>query len=82
MTSPWQEWKKANSDRQRSGRVSPLDFINPNTEYIDDTVADSRLSVCSSCDNYRITKQCSKCGCFMPAKVKLKFATCPEGLWT
>lgn len=82
MTSPWQEWKKANAERQRSGRVSPIDFLNPATEYVDDDVANHRLTICSECPNLLFTKQCKKCGCFMPAKVKLKNAHCPEALWT
>lgn len=81
MSSPWQEWKKRNLERQAQGKVSPIDFVNPNTEYVSESVSARRFSICEKCPNLMITKQCSKCMCFMPVKVKLFYASCPEGLW-
>lgn len=79
--TPWQEWKKKNAERQASGQVSPIDFLNPDTEYAEEEVASKRLDICKECPEIMLTQQCSQCGCFMPAKVKLLHATCPKGFW-
>jgi hypothetical protein len=82
MTSPWQEWKKKNIERQQSGAVSPVDFFNPDTEYASDELATHRYLMCSSCPSLiKATKQCKECGCFMNLKVKLASANCPLGKW-
>ena len=39
-----------------------------------------RQNVCDSCELY-INRRCSKCGCFMAIKIKLKTSSCPEGKW-
>ena len=81
MTSPWQEWKKKNSERQQSGVVRPWDLLNPDTEYVEDSIQAERMTICEGCDHLMVTKQCSKCGCFMVAKTKLLHASCPIGKW-
>lgn len=81
MSNPWQEWKKKNLERQLNGDVSPLDFINPDTEYASDKDAVTRLSICENCPLLLATKQCSECLCFMPVKVRLLHASCPKGYW-
>jgi hypothetical protein len=44
--------------------------------------AQSRYDVCKKCDEFNSTlKLCQKCGCIMPAKVKLASATCPIDKW-
>lgn len=60
--------------------VSPFDFLNPNTEYSEKKTTVERLKICSSCEHFKF-RVCKKCGCFMPAKVKLQEATCPIGKW-
>lgn len=42
--------------------------------------SENRLSTCKGCEFYSEGK-CSKCGCYMVAKTKLPFATCPENKW-
>ncbi len=81
MINIWGKWKNKNSERQAYGRVSPLDFANPNTEYatVDETIR--RYSICESCPKLMASKQCKKCGCFMPLKTKLLHATCPMDKW-
>ena len=79
--TPWQEWKKKNAEKQASGTVSPLDFINPDTEYASSEEEQRRYSLCEECPELMLTKQCKQCGCFMPAKTKLLHATCPIGKW-
>lgn len=81
MTSPWQEWKKKNAERQATGVVRPWDFVNPDTEYVDKEKEEQRYALCEGCPNLLSTKQCSQCGCFMPAKTKLLHANCPIGKW-
>lgn len=81
MTSPWQEWKKKNAERQQSGVVRPWDVVNPDTEYANDVVQKERMAICEGCEHLMITKQCSQCGCSMPVKSKLKYAVCPVGKW-
>lgn len=63
-------------------KTSPLDFLNPNTEYVTEEVARNRLSVCEGCDALiPKIKVCKKCGCFMAAKTKLADAECPLKKW-
>jgi hypothetical protein len=73
--SRWSEYKEKNG-------VTPLDMLNPMTRHIDLEIADKRMSICSSCPEIiKLTSQCKKCGCFMPAKTKLEAAKCPIGKW-
>lgn len=51
-------------------------------------LAKVRMVACSVCPFFRKeregvypAKTCRKCGCFMPAKVWLKNAKCPDGKW-
>ena len=62
--------------------VKPWDFLNPNTEYVDEETSQERYSICKGCPEFiNLSKQCKKCGCFMSAKTKLAAATCPIGRW-
>lgn len=79
--SPWQEWKAKNLAKQESGVVGPLALLNPDTPVVDDFQQEERISICEDCSEYTVTKQCKECGCFMPAKTKLLYASCPRGLW-
>lgn len=81
MTTPWQEWKKKNAERQATGVVRPWDFANPDTEYVTKEKEEERYALCEACPYLLSTKQCSKCGCVMPAKVKLLHAVCPIDKW-
>ena len=40
-----------------------------------------RLAECSACPNVRDDWRCSRCGCYLPAKVKLATESCPVGRW-
>lgn len=79
--SAWQDWKERNLKRQKEGYVTPWALINPDTPYVSEQEADDRMAICSSCPHLMLTKQCSKCGCFMPNKTKLLYAACPIGKW-
>lgn len=42
----------------------------------------ARYEICQTCEHFRpLLKQCKVCGCFMPAKVLLDPAKCPENKW-
>jgi len=42
-----------------------------------------RYNICKSCDRLnKLTKICKECGCFMPAKTKLKGKLCPLNKWS
>lgn len=46
------------------------------------SLSETRMSLCRDCEHF-ILKQtiCSKCGCLMSLKVKLKRSRCPIGKW-
>lgn len=74
--TPWQRYK------QNLGETRPWDILNPNTEYVEDDVQQTRFNICLQCPELiSATKQCKKCGCFMHVKTKLEQATCPLGKW-
>ena len=79
--NPWETWKKENAAKQSRGITSPLDFVNPTTEYAHEQLSHTRYAICNDCPKLMVTKQCSECLCFMPAKTKLKNAVCPLGKW-
>lgn len=44
--------------------------------------AKKRLDICSKCPNLsKSGGRCDICGCFVVAKVKLDFESCPAGKW-
>jgi hypothetical protein len=42
--------------------------------------ASRRIEICRACEHYAMFI-CKQCGCFMPAKTRLKGAQCPIGKW-
>ena len=82
METPWEQWKRNNAEKQESGKVSPLDFINPDTEYVSSETQQERYFICKQCEHFRATtKQCRLCGCFMHIKTTMTHATCPANKW-
>ena len=50
--------------------------------FVNNQTFEKRYGVCKVCENFlNITKQCSKCFCFMPVKARAKTGTCPQGKW-
>jgi hypothetical protein len=43
--------------------------------------ASTRLEACRTCDKMNSLMLCDQCGCFMPAKVRLKHSYCPIQVW-
>jgi len=63
-------------------KVRPWDLFNSKKPKMSDELAQQRMDICSTCEHLiQMTKQCKKCGCFMPMKTKLQDATCPIGKW-
>ena len=42
--------------------------------------AQTRINICRSCEHY-VLMVCKKCGCFMPAKTRIRSARCPLDKW-
>lgn len=40
-----------------------------------------RMNICKECPELTKVRTCKKCGCFMPAKIRLASATCPLNKW-
>ena len=41
----------------------------------------ARMEICKQCPFMGDDKRCGKCGCFLPAKTRVKKSKCPIGLW-
>ena len=46
----------------------------------DQDVIDKRRAICNDCE-FKMGKNCRKCGCFIAAKTKVATARCPIGKW-
>ena len=74
--SKWEEYKA------KLGDTRPWDVLKPSTEWVDEDTSNARMEICNGCPKLiKLTKQCKECGCIMPMKTKLKFATCPLEKW-
>ena len=51
-----------------------------NSFFLDKEISDRRMGICTECE-FLVKNFCKKCMCFMPAKVRLKKATCKENKW-
>jgi hypothetical protein len=78
----WEKYIEKQGEKSGKINVKPWDFLNPNTEYIDQETSEARFEICKGCPEIvSLTKQCKKCGCFMALKTKLADASCPIGKW-
>lgn len=74
--TPWEKYKKKLESKPKLS----VDKINK-TDADEETIA-KRYDSCKQCEMLMsTTKQCRKCGCFMPANVKLIDFSCPLGKW-
>ena len=45
-------------------------------------VAIDKMKICIQCEDFiKLTKQCKKCGCFMPIKTRIPGMKCPANKW-
>lgn len=50
--------------------------------FVDEPTYERRMSLCHGCEFFiQDDKRCTKCGCFMEAKTRLKKAFCPVHKW-
>lgn len=57
-------------------------MIDKSDEEVNKQTYHERLQICESCDQYiQLTKQCKKCLCFMPLKVRFRIFHCPLKKW-
>ena len=48
----------------------------------EDREAIDKMKICLQCENFfKPTRQCKKCGCFMPIKVRMHGQKCPIDKW-
>jgi len=74
--SKWSEWK------ENLGDARPWHLLDPSRKINDQSIIDERLSLCLGCDKInQLTKQCTLCLCYMPAKTTLALAECPIHKW-
>lgn len=60
----------------------PWDLFNKNIGRVETDIAEERMNICRSCDNFiSATTQCKECGCIMKMKSKLPNAFCPIHKW-
>lgn len=65
-----------------NGEVEFIDMFDPRQPRSDKDLAAERLDICRSCP-YFVAKleKCTRCGCLMRLKTKLKNAHCPINKW-
>lgn len=60
----------------------PWDLLNPNIGRVSEEIKEMRMDACRNCEFFiKLTQQCTKCGCIMPAKTGLPHSSCPIGKW-
>jgi hypothetical protein len=61
--------------------VRVIDLIDPNIPRANEQQRAERMSICRSCDKFRMGTLCSECNCIMKFKTWLSPATCPIHKW-
>ena len=71
------------ANRKRYGIIQIVsDVVHNRLDIADDSVAQHRRAICSTCDARNETLNlCTACGCHILAKTKLVKATCPKERW-
>lgn len=59
-----------------------IDLFNGELRLTSKEIADQRMAICDQCEakDHKLNV-CTVCGCLLPAKVKLKKASCPMEKW-
>ena len=59
-----------------------VDFFTGKLELVSPQVNNERALLCDTCEvRNKTLNTCTICGCFLPAKRRLKKSTCPMELW-
>ena len=79
----WSTYLEENKEREEKlAKVSIFDILDKSKYSNNKMEIDKRISICEGCEHFiKITKQCSRCGCFMKLKTRLTDASCPIGKW-
>lgn len=48
---------------------------------VDESLRETRMKICRSCENFTKIHSCSMCGCFMPLKTWFTIFNCPIKKW-
>ncbi len=65
-------------DAPKPKTARPWDLFISKYGRVEEQLQVDRMEICKGCPFFiGLTKQCTKCGCFMPAKTKLPHAQCP-----
>jgi hypothetical protein len=69
-------------EAEKPKEARPWDLLNPNIGRVSEEIKELRMDACRNCEFFvKLTQQCTKCGCIMPAKTSLPHASCPIGKW-
>ena len=69
--------------KQRTAAVGTAVKKNVVRRIASTEVISTRLEICNSCEHlFKPTNQCTQCGCFIEAKVRLKGSSCPIDKWS
>lgn len=78
--TPVQQKLEEPADKPKEAR--PWDLLNPSIGRVSEEIKEMRMEACRNCEFFvKLTQQCTKCGCIMPAKTGLPHASCPVGKW-
>lgn len=67
----------------QSGKNVIQDFVNGNEIFATEELQKQRWNICNSCEwNDTEHKKCTKCGCYLEAKLKFNSSFCPILKWT
>ena len=51
--------------------------------YVEKEIQAERYRICEECSEFKkLTRQCTVCSCFMPAKTLFNKSKCPKGYWS
>lgn len=58
------------------------DLINADVHtFVSEEIQAQRFATCMECEHLTEQKRCTKCGCYMITKTKLRSVQCPIGKW-
>jgi hypothetical protein len=76
-----EEKGKAETANQEQQKNAVTNWLKSNFS-VPKEISSARLKICHSCEKFRqASKTCKVCNCFMPGKVHINKARCPEGRW-
>lgn len=80
-------WRQQIHEGRNMGEITRGDSFDwDNYDYqaerdVDELSRTDRMNICKSCDQLGAFNFCAVCSCFMPIKVWISTATCPEEKW-